>query len=66
MTIKAYVSGALTGIEHNPGIKKFYEDIAAVCAAEGIEAYVPHLLTDPAKKSQVDSSRGLYDGPAAG
>jgi nucleoside 2-deoxyribosyltransferase len=45
--IKAYISGALSGIPNPVEIKGFYERIAEVCAAEKITAYVPHLITDP-------------------
>ena len=47
MSVKVYVSGPLTGIDHLEDLKKFYEDIAAVCVKESIQAYVPHLFTDP-------------------
>jgi hypothetical protein len=47
--MKVYVSGPLTGIDNLAELKTFYEKMAAVCAAENIEAYVPHLWTDPLK-----------------
>lgn len=47
MKITAYVSGALTGGDEIETLKKFYEQVAEVCVREGIEAYVPHLISDP-------------------
>lgn len=47
MKITAYVSGALTGGDEIETLKKFYEQVAEVCVSEGIEAYVPHLISDP-------------------
>ena len=51
MKSRAYVSGVLTGVESLDVLKKFYEDISRVCAAEGVAAYVPHLVTDPEKNA---------------
>lgn len=45
--LKAYVSGALTGIKNAAVIKAFYEAIGSVCEELGFDAYVPHLSTDP-------------------
>lgn len=47
MTTRAYISGPLTGMDNISTLKKFYEEMAEVCKAESIEAYVPHLSTDP-------------------
>ena len=52
MKSRAYVSGVLTGVESLDVLKKFYEDISRVCAAEGVAAYVPHLVTDPVKNAE--------------
>lgn len=45
--MRAYVSGALTGAANVAELKQFYEAIAAICAKLGIDAYVPHLHSDP-------------------
>ncbi|MBT6691089.1 XRE family transcriptional regulator [Candidatus Parcubacteria bacterium] len=45
--MKVYISGALTGIPHVEELKKFYEEIAALCGLLGLEPYVPHLNSDP-------------------
>ncbi len=47
MKVKAYVSGVLTGGEEIEVLKKFYERIAEVSREAGIEAYIPHLVSDP-------------------
>lgn len=47
MKITAYVSGALTGGDEITLLKHFYERIAETCKSVGIEAYVPHLVSDP-------------------
>ncbi len=53
-----YVSGALTNLAagNSEQHKKFYEDIAKVAASLGIDAYVPHLHSDPEKNSDIDIS----------
>ncbi len=43
----AYISGALTGVEDPVSIKAFYEAIGSLCRDFGLQAYVPHLNTDP-------------------
>lgn len=43
----AYMSGPLTGVEHIGEIKEFYEGIGQVCAAAGIDLYLPHRVSDP-------------------
>jgi len=42
-----YISGALTGVENSAVIKAFYEAIGLLCQKIGLQAYVPHLNTDP-------------------
>ncbi len=49
MMTRAYVSGVLTGGAEIGSLKGFYERIAQVCAAHNIQAYVPHLASDPVK-----------------
>ena len=44
---RAYISGALTGVENLTEIKAFYESIAMLCEEMSFPAYVPHLATDP-------------------
>jgi 2'-deoxynucleoside 5'-phosphate N-hydrolase len=48
---KVYISGALTGVSKIARLKQFYEKIGELCGANGQEAYVPHLHTDPIKHS---------------
>lgn len=60
MKSRAYVSGVLTGVESLDVLKKFYEDISRVCAAEGVAAYVPHLVTDPEKNAEI-TPREVYE-----
>ena len=51
--MKVYVSGALTGVLHVEELKKFYEDIAAVCRRLGLEPYVPHVNSDPVAHADI-------------
>lgn len=44
---KVYVSGALTEVENPVVVKTFYEAIGSLCEEMGLQAYVPHLNTDP-------------------
>ena len=60
MKSRAYVSGVLTGVDSLDELKKFYEDISRVCAAEGVAAYVPHLVTDPEKNAEI-TPREVYE-----
>jgi len=59
-TQKVYVSGALTGIENSAKIKDFYEAIGSVCKEIGLQAYVPHLATDPTQHPDV-SPRQVFE-----
>ena len=56
---RVYVSGVLTGVDNLNELKKFYEEIAEVCSAAGMEAYVPHLYSDPVKNPQM-TPREVY------
>ncbi len=47
--LKVYISGALTNVDDLPAAKAFYEAIGALCEEMGLEAYVPHLHTDPVR-----------------
>jgi 2'-5' RNA ligase len=51
-----YVSGALTGVPNIEELKEFYEAIATLCQDMGIEAYVPHLNSDPHKHAGLSPS----------
>jgi nucleoside 2-deoxyribosyltransferase len=42
-----YIAGALTNSRNPEGRKKFYEAIARACEEAGLEAYLPHMFTDP-------------------
>lgn len=44
---KVYISGALTGVEQLAQLKAFYEAIGSICAELNLQAYIPHLTTDP-------------------
>lgn len=50
---KVYVSGALTEVENPVVAKTFYEAIGSLCEGMGLQAYVPHLNTDPIHNSDV-------------
>jgi 2'-deoxynucleoside 5'-phosphate N-hydrolase len=56
----AYVSGVLTGASDLDGLKAFYEAIAQVCAQAGIDAYVPHRVTDPVRNADL-TPRQVYE-----
>jgi nucleoside 2-deoxyribosyltransferase len=60
MKKKVYVSGALTGLSNPQDIKTFYENIANVCSRFEIEAYVPHLVSDPIKNPTM-TAREVYE-----
>jgi len=42
-----YISGPLTGVKNAGTIKMFYERIGSLCESFGIEAYIPHVQSDP-------------------
>jgi 2'-deoxynucleoside 5'-phosphate N-hydrolase len=50
---KVYISGALTGIKNLEEIKDFYEDAGFLCQGFGMQAYVPHLTTDPVNNPDI-------------
>jgi hypothetical protein len=60
MIKKAYVSGALTGTGHPAVLRKLYEDIGQVCVRARIDAYIPHLISDPDKNPTL-SPREIYE-----
>jgi len=60
MKVKAYVSGVLTGGDEIQELKKFYERIADACTAAGIEAYVPHRVSDPVDNPDM-TPEAVYD-----
>ncbi len=55
-----YVSGVLTGPADLDALKAFYEDIARVCEQAGIEAYVPHRVSDPIQRPDL-TPREVYE-----
>lgn len=55
--MKAYISGALTGVSDIEQIKCFYEKIAEICRDFGLEVYVPHLHSDPVKHPNITPSQ---------
>lgn len=59
-TQKIYISGALTGIENPAAIKAFYETIGSLCKEIGLEAYVPHINTDPINNPDI-SPRQVFE-----
>jgi len=57
--MRAYISGPLTN-GHNPEeLKGFYEVLASLCEARGLEAYLPHEHTDPVTNGGI-SPRDVY------
>lgn len=58
--LKVYISGALTGIKKAAEIKAFYEAIASLCNDIGLQAYVPHLYTDPINNPDI-SPRQVFE-----
>lgn len=60
MKVKAYVSGVLTGGDEILELKKFYERIADACTVAGIEAYVPHRVSDPVDNPDM-TPEAVYD-----
>ncbi|WP_413172633.1 XRE family transcriptional regulator [Anabaena azotica] len=57
---KVYVSGALTDVENPIKTKGFYEKIGLVCEEVGLQAYVPHLHTDPVNNPDI-TPREVFD-----
>ncbi|MGM3306861.1 XRE family transcriptional regulator [Anabaena sp. WFMT] len=57
---KVYVSGALTDVENPTETKALYEKIGLVCEEVGLQAYVPHLHTDPVNNPDV-TPRQVFD-----
>ena len=57
---KVYISGALTGVPHPEATKRKYEKLGELCQALGLNAYVPHLHTDPVAHPYV-TSREVYE-----
>ncbi len=53
MCAKVYISGALTGISDPYPLRKFYEDIGAVCKELGMAPYIPHQHTDPERHPNI-------------
>lgn len=53
MNVNVYMSGALTGIENPTAVKAFYETIGLACQKLGLQAYVPHIATDPTQHPDV-------------
>ena len=60
MNSKVFVSGALTGIADAETVKSNYEHIGRLCEQLGLEAYIPHLHTDPIANPDVPS-REVYE-----
>jgi hypothetical protein len=60
MNSKVFVSGALTGIADAETVKSNYEHIGRLCEQLGLEAYIPHLYTDPIANPDVPS-REVYE-----
>ncbi|GAB1541233.1 hypothetical protein NUACC21_39030 [Scytonema sp. NUACC21] len=57
---KVYVSGALTNVENIAKCQVLYEKIGSVCNEVGLQAYVPHLYTDPINNPNV-SPREVFE-----
>lgn len=48
-----YISGPLTSVNSVESIKEFYESIGCVCGEFGLNAYIPHLNTDPVNNPEI-------------
>ena len=57
---KIYVSGALTDVKNPIETKALYEKIGLVCEEIGLQAYVPHLHTDPVNNPDI-TPREVFD-----
>lgn len=57
---KVYVSGALTDVKNPLETKALYEKIGLVCEEAGLQAYVPHLHTDPVNNPDI-TPREVFD-----
>jgi deoxycytidylate deaminase len=53
--LSAYISGALSSLKDN-SIKDFYVELGDLCELVGINAYVPHLHSDPEKFAHMPAS----------
>jgi len=51
--MQAYISGPLHAAKDLEKARSFYEFLATVCTQAGIEAYVPHMHTDPVRQAAV-------------
>ncbi|MBD2664776.1 hypothetical protein B6N60_04040 [Richelia sinica FACHB-800] len=57
---KIYISGALTDVENPIETKALYEKIGLLCEEVGLQAYVPHLHTDPVNNPDI-TPREVFD-----
>jgi nucleoside 2-deoxyribosyltransferase len=57
---KVYISGALTDVEDPKKCKLLYEKIGFLCEEIGLQAYIPHLHTDPVNNPEM-SPRDIYE-----
>ncbi len=57
---KIYISGALTDVDNPTASKALYEKIGWLCEETGLQAYVPHLHTDPVNNPDI-SPREVFD-----
>lgn len=57
---KIYVSGALTDVKNPIETKALYEKIGLVCEEVRLQAYVPHLHTDPVNNPDI-TPREVFD-----
>ena len=66
MKNKIYIAGALSEQKQTKqffnlfeDLKRFYEDIGAICEKHGIESFIPHLRHDPIKNPDL-TPEGVY------
>lgn len=52
-----YISGPLQAVKNVASARKFYEQIAEVCARRGFKTYLPHQFTDPVKHRHISSKK---------
>lgn len=55
--MKAYISGALTGLDSSRNYRMIYELIGSLCRKLKIESYIPHLHADPVKNPEIPAKR---------
>ncbi len=63
--MRAYIAGALTGIESSSELLHLYESVADVCVSLGCEVYLPHAVKKEVENKRVASPRLIFDWDVA-